>query len=121
MSKSRPSVTSFLSTSTKARQTQQDLSQAQAQIVQLEQELAAERQRLESQIDSNKVFQAMVPIDQIQRRPYTSRREKDPQAFQELVHSIATYGFRGSIWLQRLPSGQPVSYTHLTLPTIYPV
>lgn len=106
MSKSRPNVTSFLSSSTKARQTQQDLSQAQAQIAQLEQELASERQRIESQIDSDKISHALVPIDQIQRRPYTSRREKDPQAFQELVHSIATYGFRGSIWLQRLPDGQ---------------
>lgn len=106
MSKSRPSVTSFLSTSTKARQTQQDLSQAQAKITQLEQELAAQRQRLESQIDSNKISHALVPIDKILRRPYKSRREKDPQAFQELVHSIAQYGFRGSIWLQCLPDGQ---------------
>jgi ParB family chromosome partitioning protein len=103
LNKSRPSVSSFLSTSTKAHQTQQDLAEAQEQIAALEQELAAERQRLQSKIEGHRVSQVKVPIDQILRRPYKSRREKDPQAFDELVHSIKTYGFRGSIWVQCLP------------------
>jgi ParB family transcriptional regulator, chromosome partitioning protein len=46
-----------------------------------------------------------VPIAEIVRRPYQSRREKDPQKFAELLHSIKTYGFKGSIWLQRRPDG----------------
>jgi ParB family chromosome partitioning protein len=106
MAKSRPSVSSFLSTSSKAQQTQQELSQAMERINQLEQELAAQRQQIESQIERDKIQSAVVPIKKILRRSYKSRREKDPQAFKELVHSIATYGFRGSIWLQRLPDGQ---------------
>jgi ParB family chromosome partitioning protein len=104
--KSRPSVSSFLSTSSKARQTQQELAEAQERIAALEQELAAERQRLESQVQGQKVSQATVPINQILRRPYQSRREKDPQVFDELVHSIKTYGFRGSIWVQSLPENR---------------
>lgn len=106
MTKSRPSVASFLSTSSRAKQTQQELAEAQEQISRLEQELTLERQHLHSQIEERKVSYAIVPIAQILRRPYKSRREKDPQAFNDLVHSIKTYGFRGSIWLQRLPSKQ---------------
>ena len=50
MTKSRPSVASFLSTSSRAKQTQQDLAEAQDQITRLEQELTLERQHLHSQI-----------------------------------------------------------------------
>lgn len=106
MTKSRPSVASFLSTSSRAKQTQQELAEAQEQITRLEQELTLERQHLHSQIAEQKLSYATISIAQILRRPYKSRREKDPQAFKELVHSIKTYGFRGSIWLQRLPNEQ---------------
>ncbi len=106
MTKSRPSVASFLSTSSRAKQTQQELTEAQEQIACLEQELLSERQHLQSQIEGQKISHATVPIAQILRRPYRSRREKDPQAFDDLVHSIKTYGFRGAIWLQRLPNDQ---------------
>lgn len=105
MPSSRPNVSSFLSTSSRARQTQQELIDAQERIAYLEKELVAERQQLQSQVDDRKISHATVPIAQILRRPYKSRREKDQQAFNELVHSIKTYGFRGSIWLQRLPNG----------------
>lgn len=105
-SKSRPSVSSFLSTSSKALQTQQELTKAQERIAQLEEELNAERQQIQSQVAKESISQAIVAIDKILRRPYQSRRERDPQAFEELVHSIKTYGFRGSIWVQKLPDGQ---------------
>lgn len=104
MTKSRPSVSAFLSNSSKAKQTQQELAEAQESIARLEQELVLERQHLQSQIGEQKISYANVPIAQILRRPYKSRREKEPQAFSELVHSIQTYGFRGSIWLQLLPN-----------------
>lgn len=84
---------------------EQELIDAQERIASLEKELVAERQQLQSQVDERKISHATVPIAQILRRPYKSRREKDQQAFNELVHSIKTYGFRGSIWLQRLPNG----------------
>lgn len=103
---SRPSVSSFLSTSSKALQTQQELVNAQRTIAQLEEELAAERQRIQSQVDGSQISHTKVPPEQILRRPYKSRREKDPQFFQELVDSIKNYGFRGSIWVQRLPGGE---------------
>lgn len=106
MPTSRPSVSSFFSTSSKAQQTQQNLVEAHERIAQLEQELAAERQQIASQVGCAQISHATVPIEQIERRSYKSRREKDPQAFDELIHSITTYGFRGAIWLQRLPDGQ---------------
>ncbi len=106
MTKSRPSVASFLSTSSRAKQTQQELAEAQEQIALLEQELILERQHLQSRIDGQKISHATVSIAQILRRPYKSRREKDPQTFNDLVNSIKTYGFRGAIWLQRLPNEQ---------------
>ena len=105
-SKSRPSVSSFLSTSSKALQTQQELTKAHERITTLEQELDLERQQIQSQIEKESISQATVAIAQILRRPYRSRRERDPQAFNELVHSIKTYGFRGSIWVQKLPNHQ---------------
>lgn len=106
MTKSRPSVSAFLSNSSKAKQTQQELAEAQESIARLERELLLERQHLQSQVEEQKISYATVPIAQILRRPYKSRREKDPQAFSELVHSIKTYGFRGSIWLQCLSNKQ---------------
>ncbi len=103
MAASRPSVSALFSTSSKAKQTQEDLTQAQEKITQLEQALLAERDRLQSTVGQDFISQASVPISQILRRPYVSRRERDPKVFEELVHSIQTYGFRGSIWLQKLP------------------
>ena len=76
--KNRPNVSSFLSTSAKA---------------------------LEHRVGLDNISQALVPIVDIIRRPYQSRREKDPQKFAELLHSIKTYGFKGSIWLQRRSDG----------------
>jgi len=102
---SRPSVSSFLSTSSKALQTQQELAEAQKRIAQLEEELAGEHERIQSQI-GGQVLRSTVSPAPILRRPYKSRREKDPQFFQELVDSIKTYGFRGSIWVQQLTDGQ---------------
>ncbi len=99
----RPSAASFLSTSAKAHDTEKNLLEAQEKIISLEQELASASQRLQDQVGQNKVTQALVPIKDISNRSYQSRREKDPQKFSELVHSIQTYGFRGSIWVQRLP------------------
>lgn len=104
--KSRPSVSSFLSTSSKALQTQQELAAAQERIAFLEEELAAERQRIQSQLEGSRIYHATVPPTQILRRPYKSRREKEPKFLEELVDSIKNYGFRGSIWVQRLPDGR---------------
>jgi ParB family transcriptional regulator, chromosome partitioning protein len=103
--KNRPNVSSFLSTSAKALDTQQNLLEAQARITNLERELDLARQSLERRVGLDNISQALVPISDIVRRPYQSRREKDPQKFSELVHSIKTYGFKGSIWLQRRPDG----------------
>jgi ParB family transcriptional regulator, chromosome partitioning protein len=102
-SKTRTSAASLFSTSSKALETQENLAQAQERIKTLEQELSEESYRLRSQVQNQtQVSQATVAIDSILRRPYQSRRERDPQAFDELVHSIRTYGFRGSIWVQQL-------------------
>ncbi len=103
MAASRPSVSALFSTSSKAKQTQEDLTLAQEKITQLEQALLAERDRLQAAVSPSVISQANIPISDIQRRPYVSRRERDPKVFEELVHSIQTYGFRGSIWLQKLP------------------
>jgi ParB family transcriptional regulator, chromosome partitioning protein len=103
MAASRPSVSSLFSTSSKAKQTQEDLTLAQEKITQLEQALLSERDRLQATVSPSAISQASVPIASILRRPYISRRERDPKAFEELVHSIQTYGFRGAIWLQKLP------------------
>jgi ParB family transcriptional regulator, chromosome partitioning protein len=103
--KNRPNVSSFLSTSAKALDTQQNLLEAQARITDLERELDLARESLEQRVGLDNISQALVPIVDIIRRPYQSRREKDPQKFAELLHSIKTYGFKGSIWLQRRPDG----------------
>jgi ParB family transcriptional regulator, chromosome partitioning protein len=103
--KPRPNVSSFLSTSAKALDTQQSLLEAQERIIALEGELDNARQSLEKRVGLDKISHALVPIAEIVRRPYQSRREKDPQKFAELLHSIKTYGFKGSIWLQRRPDG----------------
>lgn len=103
--KHRPNVSSFLSTSAKALDTQQSLLEAQERIIALERELDNARQSLEKRVGLDKISHALVPIAEIVRRPYQSRREKDPQKFAELLHSIKTYGFKGSIWLQRRPDG----------------
>ena len=103
--KPRPNVSSFLSTSAKALDTQQSLLEAQERIIALERELDNARQSLEKRVGLDKISHALVPIEEIVRRPYQSRREKDPQKFAELLHSIKTYGFKGSIWLQRRPDG----------------
>ena len=103
--KNRPNVSSFLSTSAKALDTQQNLLEAQARITDLERELDLARESLEHRVGLDNISQALVPIVDIIRRPYQSRREKDPQKFAELLHSIKTYGFKGSIWLQRRPDG----------------
>jgi len=60
VNKSRPSVSSFLSTSSKALHTQQELAEAQERIAKLEEELVAERQRIQSQIDGSRISQATV-------------------------------------------------------------
>lgn len=101
----RPNLSTFLSTSAKALETEKDLKSAKNQIAALEDELSATRIKLQSQIGDTPVQHSLVPISVIQRRPYQSRREKDPQVFAEIVHSIKTYGFRGSIWIQRLQDG----------------
>lgn len=106
MSKTRPNVSTFLSGSNRALQTQQELVAAKEQIAELEKEIEAERQQIQSVLSGQKVSQASVPIAQILRRPYQSRREKDPQAFEALIQSIKLYGFRGAIWVQRLSNGQ---------------
>lgn len=103
--KNRPSVSSFLSTSAKAHDTEQNLLEAQNRIVSLERELETAHQRLQEHVGKEKISEVIVPIAHILRRPYRSRREKDPQKFAELLHSIKTYGFRGSIWLQRQADG----------------
>jgi ParB family transcriptional regulator, chromosome partitioning protein len=103
--KNRPNVSSFLSTSAKAHDTEQNLLEAQERITYLERELDNARQSLEQRVGLDKISHALVPIADIIRRPYQSRREKDARKFAELLHSIKTYGFKGSIWLQRQPDG----------------
>jgi ParB family chromosome partitioning protein len=106
MPKTRPNPASFFSNHTKSVQAKEELDAAQARIVELEQELASRRQNLLSEVPSDRIAQAVVPISQIERRPYRSRRERDSEKFQLLVESIQTYGFRGSIWVQRLSDGR---------------
>jgi ParB family transcriptional regulator, chromosome partitioning protein len=104
-SKKRPTTASFLSTSAKAHDTEKNLLEAQGKILSLEEELATASQRLQERVEPQQITQALVPISNILRRSYQSRREKDPQKFAELVHSIETYGFRGSIWVQQCLDG----------------
>ncbi|MBM0745309.1 ParB N-terminal domain-containing protein (plasmid) [Phormidium sp. CLA17] len=99
----RPSVREFLSSSQKLNNQTQELKD---QVVALESERTQLLQQLEKAVGSQVVAEGIeVPIVQIQRRPYKSRREKDPIAHAELVDSIRTYGFRGAIWVQKLPDG----------------
>lgn len=99
----RPKVSSFVSTSSKARETKQNLVQAHERISELEEELKTSEKQLKKLVDESCVSQAKVEISEIQRRPYTSRRERDTNDFADLVSSIKTFGFLGSIWVQRLP------------------
>jgi len=97
----KPSVREFMSTSQKGFLVQEELKD---KITALE----AEKEELLKALQESggKVIESReVEISLIKRRPYKSRREKDPQAHQELVESIRTYGFRGSIWVQRLKDG----------------
>lgn len=105
-SRKRPSATSFLSTSSKARETQQSLKDAQEKIAELESQLNESRKRISDLVGAEKISQAVVPISTIQRRLYTSRRERDQEFFDSLVNSIKNYGFRGSIWVQKLPKDE---------------
>ena len=98
----RPTVSSFLSTSSKARETKQNLDQARERIAKLEKELKNSEKQLKKLVGENCVSQAVVEISEIQRRPYTSRRERNANDFADLVSSIKTFGFLGSIWVQRL-------------------
>lgn len=99
----RPSVREFLSSSQKLNNQTQELKD---QVVALESERTQLLQQLEKAVGSQIVAEGIeVPIAQIKRRPYRSRREKDPIAHAELVDSIHNYGFRGAIWVQKLPDG----------------
>lgn len=101
----RPSTSSFLSTSSKALETKNKLDDAQLKINELEKELQDSQSSLISHIGEQSITHSVVPIRHIERRPYRSRKEIDPQIFDSLIHSIETYGFRGSIWVQKLPDG----------------
>ncbi|MBF2026988.1 MAG: ParB N-terminal domain-containing protein [Oscillatoriales cyanobacterium C42_A2020_001] len=99
----KPSAREFFSSSQKNLDAQLQLKQ---QIEALETERTQLLQKLEQAVGSQSVSEGIeVPIAQIKRRPYRSRREKDPVAHAELVESIRNYGFRGSIWVQRLADG----------------
>ncbi len=96
------SAKEFFSSSQTLLEKQSDLKN---KIESLESERSQLLQQLE-QATGNRVEKGVeVPIALIKRRPYQSRREKDPVAHADLVHSIQTYGFRGAIWVQRLPDG----------------
>lgn len=99
----RPSTSSFLSTSSKALETKNKLDDAQQRINQLEKELEESQQNLVNHVGERSITHSVVSIQNIQRRSYRSRREIDTQIFNSIVHSIETYGFRGSIWVQKLP------------------
>ncbi len=97
---SKPSAREFFSSSQKTLDAQAELSK---KIEALEADRAQLLQQLEQAVGSQAVSEGIeVPISRIKRRPYQSRREKDPVAHAELVASIRDYGFRGSIWVQRL-------------------
>ncbi|MBW4470607.1 MAG: ParB/RepB/Spo0J family partition protein [Stenomitos rutilans HA7619-LM2] len=96
----RPSAREFLSSSQKSLNVQAELKK---KVETLEAEREQLRQKLERAVGSQSIREGIeIPIAQIKRRPYQSRREKDPVAHAELVESIRLYGFRGSIWVQRL-------------------
>lgn len=101
----RPSTSSFLSTSAKALENKNKLDDAQLKINELEKELQDSQRSLISHIGEQSITHSIVSVQQIERRPYRSRKEIDPQIFDSLIHSIETYGFRGSIWVQKLPDG----------------
>lgn len=96
--------TAILSNSSQALQTRKELEAAQARIEELEQELA-NRQNVLAQVPAELRTQDTVLITSLKRREYKSRKERDPQTFKDLVNSIKTHGFRGSIWVQKLPDG----------------
>lgn len=99
----RPNTSSFLSTSSKALETKNRLDDAQQRINQLQKELEESQQSLVKHVGEHSITHSVVPIQNIERRAYRSRKEIDTQIFNSIVHSIKTYGFRGSIWVQRLP------------------
>jgi ParB family chromosome partitioning protein len=99
----KPSAREFFSSSQKTLDAQVELKKT---IEILEVERSQLLLKLEQAVGSQAVSEGVeVPIAQIKRRPYQSRREKDPVAHAELVESIRNYGFRGSIWVQQLVDG----------------
>lgn len=99
----KPSAREFLSSSQKTLTAQAELKE---KVTALEEERSQLLKKLEQAVGSQSVNEGVeIPIAQIQRRSYKSRREKDPSAHAELVQSIRDYGFRGSIWVQRLADG----------------
>jgi ParB family chromosome partitioning protein len=102
----RPEVTSFLSNSSRAAETNQKLEAAHARIAELEKELSERHQNLLMQVGAERIRQMVVSVGKIERRPYRSRRERNPEKFQSLVDSIKSHGFLGSIWVQILADGK---------------
>lgn len=105
MPRSPINPTAILSNSNQAFQTKKELEAAQARIQELEHELASKQQHLLDQVPAELRTQEFVPIFNLKRREYRSRKERDPQIFEALVESIKTHGFRGSIWVQKLRDG----------------
>jgi ParB family chromosome partitioning protein len=97
----RPSAREFLSSSQKLSAQHNELKE-KVEKLELERNHLLERLKQAGQVVQEGVN---IPISLISRRPYQSRRDKDPVAHAELVDSIQRYGFRGAIWVQRLADG----------------
>lgn len=110
MAKNRYSATDYFSSSAATAQVEEELTSAQAKIANLEtvnQELLNKIEQLtgatSTAITSAKTT---LPVDAIQRDPEQIRRWFDPEKQASLAKAIQEAGFRGTIWVRQLPSGE---------------
>lgn len=110
MAKNRYSATDYFSSSAATAQVEEELTSAQARIADLEtvnQELLSKIEQLAGTTPTAiTTARATLPVNAIQRDPEQVRRWFDPEKQASLAKAIQEAGFRGTIWVRQLPSGE---------------
>lgn len=109
MAKNRYAATDYFSSSAATAQIEEELTSAQAKIASLEsanQELLGKIEQLAGVTPTAITTSKMtLPVDAIQRDPEQIRRWFDPEKQSSLARAIQEAGFRGTIWVRQLPTG----------------
>lgn len=107
-------IASYFDVSNQTAEVQQELDQAQEQLVDSEQNLAQARERIveleklllgQDANTLNKVTK-IVPTSRISRDPEQARYWIDPGKISSLANAIKEVGFRGALWVRLMPDGQ---------------